>query len=151
MSLFPPIYSYSWAAGSGVALASLTNVENDLGPYNYRATGGALYRVGIQSQPVNVFPNRRVLDDGTERGDGLVNHTWVMTLAKYGIKRVLDEFLSSGTVVYAAVTINTRRHELDSYARYNAYLILPEPGTDIQYVRDGVFTVTWRFSALVAL
>jgi hypothetical protein len=151
MSPFPPIYSYAWAAGHGVALASLTNVETDIGNFNYRVAGAAFTRVAIQSQPVDAFPVRTVLDAGYERGDGRIDHAWVMTLAKYGIKRILDEFLSSGTVVSASVTINTRRHELDDYKRWNAYLILPKPGQDIEYIRADVFRVTLRFQNLVAL
>jgi hypothetical protein len=151
MTPFPAIYSYAWSAGHNVALANLTNIETDIGRFNFRMTGGAFTRVAIQTQPVDVFPVRTVLDSGYERGDGVINHALVMTLAKYGVKRVLDAYLSSGTVVSAAMTLYTRRHELDTYARYNCYLILPKPGQDIQYVRENVFTVTWRFMNLVAL
>lgn len=149
--LFPPIYSYAWAAGHNIALANLTNVENDIGPFNYRATGWGLTRVAIQSQPVDIFPIRTLLDAGYERGDGLINHEWRMTLAKFGVKRVLDAYLSSGTVASTAMTIYTRRHELDSYARYNCYLTLPKPGETLTYLRENVFEVAWRFTNLVAL
>jgi len=149
--IFPPKYQYAWAAGHNVALASLTNVEIDIGNYNYRQTGGGLFPVAIQTQPVDAFPIRTMVDAGYERGDGIINHAWTMTLAKFGIKRILDEFLSSGTIVSAAVTINTRRHELDSYVRANCYLTLPKPGQDIRYIRHNTFEVTLRFTNLVFL
>lgn len=148
---FPPLYSYAWAAGSGVALVSLRNVETDIGARNRRSATDAIRRVAIQSQPVNAFPLRTPMDDGSERGDGLIQHQWTMVLCKFGVKYVLDTYLSSGAAVSAAMTIYTRRHELDSYVRYNAYLILPNPGQDIEYIRHGVFRVTWRFTNLVAL
>jgi hypothetical protein len=151
MSPFPPIYSYAWAAGHGVALASLTNVETDIGNFNYRVAGAAFTRVAIQSQPVDAFPVRTMLDAGYERGDGRIDHAWVMVLALFGVKRVLDAYLSSGTVVSAAMTISTRTHELDAYKRYNCYLTLPKPGQDIEHIRGGVYRVTWRFTGLTAL
>lgn len=143
--------SYAWGAGHGLALAALKNIENELLTYNRQTAGGAIFPVGISSQPVDLFPVRTPLMAGYERGDGLVDHVLSLKLGKLAVKFVLDTYLSSGAAVSAAMTLYTRRHELDTYARYNCYLNLPKPGQDIEYVRQGVFRVTLRFSNLVAL
>ena len=149
--MLPGLYSYAWAAGHNVALASLHNVETDIGARNRRDANSALRRVGISSQPVDAFPIRRRVMSGRERGDGNIAHEWTMILAALGVKYVLTQYLSSGTVASAAMTINTRRHELGDYARYNCYLVLPKPGEDIEYLRSGVFRVRWRFVDLEKL
>ena len=143
---------YGWAAGHGVALASLNSVVNELGARNRRAAGGTLYNVAVRSQPVDAFPVRTMLAAGYERGDGRIDHEWQMLLGKLAVDYVMDTYLSSGAVVKAAMTINTRRHDLDTYARYSCYLTLPSPRRgDIEYVRQGVIRVTWRFTNLTAL
>lgn len=143
---------YAWAAGHGVALASLNAVATELRAHNYRAVGGLRYAVEPTSQPVDLFPVRTLLGSGVERGDGRVDHEWQMTLTTYALEYVLDTYLSSGAVVSAAMTINTRRHDLNAYGRYNCYLTLPSRSRrDIEYVRQNVVRVTWRFTRLVAL
>jgi hypothetical protein len=144
-------YDYRWGAGHGLALASLKNVENELYPYNKRSAGGASFPVGIVSQPVDRFPVRTALASGEERGDGFVTHAWDLKLTKLAVKYILDTYLSSGAVMSVPVTIYTRRHELDAYARYSCYLILPQPGADLEYMRQGVFRLRLRFRHLVAL
>lgn len=143
---------YRWAAGNGVALASLDNFENDVRPNNTRRSGGKLYPVVVKSQPVDAFPVRTVPLSGEERGDGMINQAWEVVLGKFGLKYILDTYLSSGTVTFAAMTIYTRRHELDTFVRYNANLILPSvSGGDIEYLKQNAFRVRLRFRNLVAL
>lgn len=142
---------YAWAAGHGVALASLNNIANEVGARNRRETGGKLYPVGISSPVLELFPVRRRVRAGYERGDGLVDTYLDMTLARYGYKYVLDTYLSSGAVVRAAMTVYIRRHELDSYVRYNCYLTKPASEQDITYLRQGVFRVRFRLLDLEAL
>ena len=143
---------YRWAAGSGVALASLDNFENDVRPNNRRVSGGKLYPVAVKSPPVDPFPVRTKPLSSKERGAGTVNQEWNVVLAKFGVKHILDTYLSSGTVVNAAMTIYTRRHELDSFVRYNANLILPSvENGDLVYLGDNAFRVRLRFTNLVAL
>jgi len=143
---------YGWAAGHGVALAALNSVANELQARNRRQATGALYRVGVRSQPVDAFPVRVMLGAGYEWGGGRIDHEWQMTLAAYAVDYVMDTYLSSGASVKAAMTINTRKHDLNTYGRYNCYLHLPSRSRgDIEYVRQGVFRVTWRFTSLVAL
>ena len=143
---------YAWFAGSGVALAALRNFEDDVRPFNARISGGKLYNVAVQSAPVDPFPVRAVPLSSKERGAGAVNHEWNTVLAKFGVKHVLDEYLSNGTVVNAAMTIYTRRHELDSFVRYNAFLILPSvENGDLTYLGRNAFRVRLRFTKLVAL
>lgn len=146
------ISDYRWAAGNNVALANLKNIENELRPRNYRTVGDAPKNVGIRSQPVDAFPVRTRLMNGQERGDGRIDHALDMVLMTYAVRYVLDTYLSSGTVVSAPMTLYTRRHELDSYARYNANLTLPSvENGDLEYLRQGVFRVRWRFTNLEAL
>jgi len=142
---------YALALTHGVALASLNNFQNQIGQQNRRVVGGKTYPVGISSSVLDLFPVRTALLSGRERGDGFINQVWVLRLATYGVKYLLNTYLSNLTVVSAAVTIYTRRHELDSYARYNAYLIAPSAAAgDITYVRSNVFDVRLRFTNLEA-
>lgn len=151
-SLFPPIYSYAWALGHGVALANLTNVENDVNPYNARTSGGPTKRLGIVSQPVDEFPARTLLASGRTRGDGIPTHAWRMTLATYGYKRILDTYFASAASVGVAMTINTRIHRLGSYKRYNVYAILPSQANGTEnHIRANVWEVTFEFTLIAAL
>jgi len=143
---------YRWFAGNGIALADLRNFEDDVRPFNTRISGGKLYPVAVKSQPVDAFPVRTVPLSGEERGDGMINQEWNVELGKFGIKYILDTYLSSGTVTFAAMTIYTRRHELDTFVRYNANLILPSvSGGDVEYLKLNAFRVRLRFRNLVAL
>ena len=142
---------YALASGHDVALAGLTAVQTALYANNRRTPTGARYQVGVTSQPVDAYPVREIALSGVERGDGMVFHEWSLVLATYGVKYLLDTWLSSAAVVSAAVTINTRRHWLADFARYNAYLVLPKPNEDITYIRQNVFRVRLRFNALEAL
>lgn len=137
--------SYKWAAGFGVALGSMPFVEDDLYPY-LRGR-----RVAPRSQPVDPYPVRTMVQAGYELGDGRIDHAWEMTLLTDAIEYIIETKFSLTATTYAACTINTRRHERDNYTRYNAYIILPKPGQDIVYVRQGVFRVTFRFTGLAAL
>ncbi len=144
MALLP--YSYSIATGSNVALVSLTNVEDLI--WNYTRPR----RITVRTQPVNAFPVRTVLGSGRVRGDGAINHAWEFTaIPKAAVDYLMTYLWTAGTVVSTAVTIYTRRHELDDYARYNAYAILPVVGQDIEYLRGGVLRMVISFSDLVAL
>ena len=151
-SLFPPLYQYAWAVSHNVALANLTNVENDINPHNYRVVGAAYTRVGIQSQPVDEFPVRTLLASGRERGDGIPTHAWRMTLTTYGYKHVLDTYFSSAAAVGVPMTISTRMHRLASYKRFNVYAVLPsqQKGTE-RFIRADVWELTFEFTGLVAL
>jgi hypothetical protein len=151
--LFPPLTEYAWMSGHNVALASLRSVETDIGARNRRTSDDALQRVAIASQPVNKFPVREKVLSGKVIGSGTPEHQWTMTLCTLGIKYVFDAYLSSGVSSYAAMTIYTRIHHLDTFKRYNAYLIQPETGEggDMVYLRRGVFRVTLRFTGLTEL
>jgi hypothetical protein len=135
---------HAWAAGHGVALASLSNIANEVGARNRRTAGGKLFPVGIKSPLLDMYPVRRRVRAGYERGDGMVDTELNMTLALFGIKYILDTYLLSGAVVSAAMTFYLRRHELNTYVRGNGYLVLPKPGEDITYLRQGVYDVRFR-------
>ena len=139
-------YSYSIATGSNVALVSLTNVEDLI--WNYTRPR----RIVPRSQPVNAFPVRTTTGSGRVRGDGAIDHSWEFTAIPVAAVDYLMSFLwAAGTVVSTAVTINTRQHELDQYTRFNAFAILPVPGQDMEYLKQGVMRLTIRFSDLTAL
>src|SRR5574338_803381 len=126
-------YDYRIAVGSSVALGSLINVEDLLWPYTRPR------RIVPRSQPVNAFPVRTTLGSGRVRGDGAINHAWEFTAIPVAAVDYLMTYLfSSGTAVSTAVTISTRRHELDDYARFNAYAVLPVVGQDLEYLRGNV-------------
>jgi hypothetical protein len=141
-----PFYDYRIAVGSSVALGSLSNIEDVLYPFT------APMRIAPRSQPVNAYPVRTVLGSGRVRGDGTVDHAWEFPALKAGaVNYLLYALLFPGGVVSTAVTVYTRRHEAATYARYNAWAILPLPGQDLEYLRAGVIRLTLRFSDLVTL
>jgi len=142
--------SYAFAVGHNVALANLNNVEASLGSRNRKIVGGITYPVSVKSTPINLYPVRVQLGSGRERGDGRVYHAWTLQLVTYGVKYLFDTYLAGLASVSTAVTIYTRRHEFDTYARYNAYLVQPAAG-ELEYIRSGVFQVQIRFNDLVSL
>lgn len=136
-------YSYSIAAGWNVALANLVNVQN--------LFGRAVW-VPNRGNPVDTFPNRLVTLSGREVSEGRVNHEWkfiILPIAKLTLFE--DTYLSSATVVSAQVTIYTRLHARGTYARYNAWVALPQPGEDYEYDRGYVRNLRIRFNNMIAL
>lgn len=143
---------YRWAAGNGVALASLVNFEDDVKPNNAKVAGGKLYPVVVKASSPNLFPVRDLAMSGVERGDGLVEVIWAVQLATLGYQYIQDAYLSSGAAVNAAMTIFTRVRRANTYTRYNANLILPDPGRGEEVdLGNDVWQVQLRFTDLVAL
>ncbi len=141
-----PTYSYSIAVGHNVALASLTNIEN-IPQFQYH--GAAL---PPSTQPVDLFPVRERVLSGKEIGGGTINHVWTwQVLPIAALEYIEDTFLSSGTVTWANVTIYTRKHNQQTYGRFNAYIILPQPNVDYTYRQRRVLNLNLRFRNLVAL
>lgn len=140
-------YDYRLAVGSSVALASLSNVEDILYPYTKPR------RIPPHSQPVNLYPVRTILGSSRERGDGTVFHSWQWdALPAQAINFFLYSYLFSGGAISTAVTLYTKRHDANNtYARYNAFAVLPMPGQDLEHLRNGVCRLTLRFNDLVAL
>ena len=139
-------YDYRIAVGSSVALASLQNVEDLLLPYTTPR------RIVPRSQIPDLFPVRTTLGSGRTRGDGAATGSWEFTALPVAAVDYLMTYLwAGGTVVSTAVTIYTRRHDLGTYARYNAWAVLPVPGQDLEYLRQGVLRLTIRFNNLAAL
>lgn len=139
-------YDYRIAVGSSVALGSLVNVETLLWPYTKPRM------IAPRSQMPDMFPVRTTLGSGRVRGDGSVQAAWEFSaLPKAAVDYLMMYLWSSGTAVSTAVTIYTRQHELDQYTRFNAYAVLPVPGQDLEYLRQGVLRMVVRFSDLVAL
>lgn len=126
------------AAGWNVALGSLTNVEN---------ISQIMYPPKVT--PVDGYPVRRIALSGKVYGDGRIDHVWeyrsITTTALYYI---IDTYLSTATS--AAVTIYTLSR-VGTYARYNATLVLPQPGVDYDVAGTVVENLRLRFNGLVAL
>ena len=143
---------YRWAAGNGIALVSLNNFEEDVKPNNRKIANGKLYPLIVKAASPNLFPVRDLAMSGVERGDGPVDVVWAVQLVTLGYKYILDTYLSSGAAVNAAMTIYTRVRRANTFTRYNANLILPDPGSDEEIeLRDNVWQVQLRFTDLVAL
>lgn len=139
-------YLYAIATGSSVALAALINVEDLLLPYT------APRRIVPRSQIPDLYPIRTTLGSGRTRGDGPGIAAWEFSALPVAAVNYLMTYLwAGGTVVSTAVTINTRLHDRQTYARYNAWAVLPVPGQEIEYLRQGVARLTIRFNDLVAL
>lgn len=150
------ILDYAFASGWNVALASLNNVQNHLGSRNRLTSTGALQPVAIRASLFDPFPIRTNALDGGETGDGFVNQDWILSLALYGYKYLLDTYFSSETVTQANWTIYTRHHQLATFARYNCIAICPSPAKgDVTLPRDpffdGTFQVRLRLRDLIAL
>lgn len=140
-----PIYSYAWATGHDVALASLTNIETDLATY---APGRTL---APRTQAVARFPQRLISLDGVEVGFGDISHEWTFAALPADAFQYIVSTYCNSDGSGAAVTIYTRRHDLDNYGRYNAYLAYPQPIEDYSYRNQYVLDVRLRFTGLEAL
>lgn len=154
---YRPSADYRIALNHDVALAALANIQTTLHPSNYRVSGGLKWAVGIWSPVLDPYPVRTQAGDGWETGDGFINTYWLLTLARFGVKALMDTYFSSGTVVSANATIYTRRHLHNDYTRYNCILHLPSSNAgDITPLRssEGVgdaFKVRLRMTDLMAL
>lgn len=141
-----PYYSYAWANGLNVALASLSNVEDYLYPYTRPL------RIAPKSQPVDFFPVEQETMDGSVGGGGFIDHEWQITLRDVAYDFILDDKFSGGTVKSVDQTIYTRLHDRRTYGRFNCTLVQPsvKKGT-LVYVRQGVIRATFEFKALTQL
>lgn len=139
-------YEYAWAVGWNVPLNALTNVEDYLYPYT------APRLIAPISQPPDLFPVRIRLGSGRERGDGIPQHDWTFpALPTSGVEQIINDIFSGGTVVSRALTINTPRHDLNTYARCNVYAALPKSRDDMEHIRPGLMRLTIRFTYLDVL
>lgn len=147
-----PTPDYRWGAGAAVALAALKNVFTELYPYNTQRTGQMPARFGVVSPPLDDLPVRFVKGSGREGGGGQIDHEWNLTITARAYTYVLNTYLSGGSAVDAAMTIYTRRHDLDTYTRYSCYLVKPSRTMgDLEYINQNVLQVRFRFRKLVAL
>lgn len=135
---------YAWYPGHNIALATLVAVES-LAAFTYGGLG-----VQIVSDPVNAYPLRTRLESGRERMDGRIDHTWRIArgLTIAAVDFVIDTFFSASTGLDAPITIHTRLHDRGTWARYNAYLAYPLPGSDYRLEAGSVFDWVIRFHAL---
>lgn len=137
---------YKWGAGQGVALASLSFVENDLNPLNH------LHPIAIKSPGVDPFPVRDMVQAGYERGSGRIDTYWEMVCHVDVLEYILEtKFTSLATDTKQTATINTKRHDHDDYARYSCYITRPQQGRDWQYIRQKVVRLRIPFTGLIAL
>jgi hypothetical protein len=147
---------YAFYPAWNTALASLHNLENHLGSRNRITVSGELKPVTIRSTLIDPFPVRNNDQAGGESGDGFVNQDWILTLALYGYKYLVDTYFASETVAQAAWTVNTRRHTLAAFQRFNCWAILPSAANgDVVPLREdtfnGVFRVRLRLRDLIAI
>lgn len=140
------LYDYRWANGFNIALINLSNVEDDLYPYTKPR------RIAPRSQPVDPFPVETRLMNQRVRGDGEISHAWEIVLPAKAYHYILTEKFSGGTVKSVEQTIYTRRHDLETYARYNCYLVQPSrvKGT-LEYLRRNLLRAVFEMTGLEAL
>lgn len=142
------LYDYRWASGFNVALANLRNVETDLFPYTTPRLTAPL--AGL----VNTYPRRTKMLSTRVKGDGTINLEWrFAALPVAALDYIISEYLTplANGDVSAEMTIYTRQAELGTYTRYNANLVLPQPGIDYTYRQNTVESLVLTFSGLVAL
>lgn len=138
--------TYAWAAGHDVADGSLVSIETDLASY----MNGLAF--AIRSQPVNRFPVRTKLMNGSVRGDGWLTHTLIIAkLSREAMNYIQDTYLTNGTVVSQAMTVRLRLHDQDAWQRYNCYFELYNPDDDGAYELGEFNNVQLRFHNLEAL
>lgn len=136
---------YAFYPAHNTALASLHNVENHFGSHNRIKVNGELLPVTIRSSIIDPFPVRVNDQAGGESGDGFVNQDWLLTLALYGYKFLVETYFASETVAEADWTVYTRRHTFASFVRYNCKAILPSVANgDLTFLRDDSFNGVWR-------
>lgn len=134
-------YTHSIAAGHGVALVSLVNIE-DITP-----SGDVAFKYPLASPLFDpgVF---RIRGDGTVYTAGFPSVEWKfigMTKKQYEYARTT--WCAGGWG--GLVTIYTRPGTI-AYARYNATLTLPKP-SDLKWETSAFGDVTFKFTRLVVL
>lgn len=147
---------YSFYPTWNTALVSLHNVESHFGSVNRARVGGELLPVTIRSSIIDLNPVRANDQAGGETGDGFVNQDWLLTLALYGYKFLVETYFASEATVQTAWTIYTRRHVLASYQRFNCWAILPSAENgDVTPLRENsfnnIFQVRLRLRDLTAI
>lgn len=147
---------YAFYPAWNTALNLLHNAENHFGSHNRTAPGRPLLPIALRSSVIDPFPVRVQPLSGGERGGGIIVHEWLLTLATYGYKFLLETYFASETVTQAQWTIYTRRHALATFQRFNCYAVLPSATAgDITLPRSNsfndVFQVRLRFRDLIAL
>lgn len=133
------VYSFKIAAGHNVGLGSLVNVEEIT----------QIGRPPSIPQSPNPFPVRKKYLSGRVAGSGYQTYVWEFdVMPMTGIKYIIDTYLyetilaSPFLMASSPVTIFTRRTDRGGWARYNAYLEYPSPGTD--YTEDAGFAVNLK-------
>jgi hypothetical protein len=144
-----PLYDYRIGSGHGLALGSLTNIENLIWPYVRPRL------VAPSSPPINWAPVKTQLMDGSRSGDGRVDHVWEFSvLPLTALDYLIDLLLTTGGVIVdsKACTIYTPDWEAGGTSvRCNAYILRPQPGID--YTRRGrkAIGLRWPFQDLRVL
>lgn len=114
---------YKWASGFGVALGSLVPIDTDIASFMGNVP------IVIATQPVERYPVRRGMLDGSENGGGRIDHTLVIRrLTREAMNYIEDTYLTTTGVIQPskAMTIRLRNHDQDTYTRYNCYICLPK-------------------------
>ena len=134
-------YNYQIAAGNNNA-AGLQNIEDVL-TSSHRAP---------RATPVPLGSVREVMLDQSVQDNGIKFVTWSWRiLDKADLDTLVTAYLGDYDTSYALVTIKTRKRD-DTYANYNATLVLPAEGQDYQMpTRAKCTDVVLTFRNLVAL
>ena len=135
------LYNYQIAAGNNNA-AGLQNIEDVL-TSSHRAP---------RATPVPLGSVREVMLDQSVQDNGIKFVTWSWRiLDKADLDTLVTAYLGDYDTSYALVTIKTRKRD-DTYANYNATLVLPAEGQDYQMpTRAKCTDVVLTFRNLVAL
>ena len=144
---------YKWGAGFNLALVALSDVAEQLGPYNYVNDGDNILAVGVKSTPIDPFPVRDVPLSGKTRGDGMVTAQWTIGMTARAYQYALNTYWGGRTgTVAVPMTIYTYLHEVNEWGRANAYGARPFVADDgMQYIRGGKVIVVFTFNDLVWL
>lgn len=140
-----PLTSFRWKTGHDQVLLDLTYIENDLAPYF------APKPVPVSSQPVNLFPIQELTADGVMVGYGFPAIRWDIGIGTYAALNYVITNWCNSDGSGKATTINSRRHDVLTYARYNVYLSYPVPG--VHYTKRPGRIEGWflEFTGAIAL
>lgn len=145
-----PLSLYRLATGHGVALVSMPNFEASLYGYTRPRI------IHPSAQPVDEFPLRTDILDGTERGDGRIDLDWLIDFLPQDAFDwyIVTHLVTSGAIVVSkAATIYTKAYTATGlgWKRYNCYACFPQPNVDYRQRKDGVADLRLRFRDLEAL
>lgn len=145
-----PVSTHAWAAGHGVALASLSNISDQLFGINRQSLTSPRRPVAITTELEELFPVAKTTLDYATSGAGMPSGAVTLTLFAASLKFIGDTYFSTRTLKSVAMTLYVPRLELGTSDRMSVYLVWPR-ASDITYLRYGLIRAQFPYQIVAVL